>query len=172
MEVAIVGLGKMGGNMARRLIGDGHRVLGFDRSPEVMAELASHGLVPMDHLTALPASNEPRVVWLMVPSGEPVDQCISEVRQILGAGDIIVDGGNSHYVDTLRRAASLASEGIRYMDAGTSGGIWGLEEGYCLMVGGSRDAVQVVEPLLKSLASEGGYLHVGSAGAGHYAKMV
>lgn len=173
MELAIVGLGRMGANMARRLLRDDHRVVVHNRSREPIDALAEEGAVPAytdteirDYLSA------PRVVWLMVPAGEIVDQQIAQTLPVLDEGDIIVDGGNSRYTDSIRRHEELAKQGIRFIDAGTSGGIWGLELGFNLMVGGDDDAVAVIEPALESLAPPGGYLHVGPSGSGHYVKMI
>jgi 6-phosphogluconate dehydrogenase len=173
MKLAIIGLGRMGANMARRLLRDGHEVVVHNRSREPIDELAAEGAIPAyDHDELVAKLEAPRVVWLMVPAGDPVDQQIAEVAPRLERGDIIVDGGNSRFLDTLARGEKLEAQGIRYVDAGTSGGIWGLELGFNLMVGGPDDAIAVIEPALKSLAPEDGYLHVGPTGAGHYVKMV
>ena len=164
MKLGIVGLGRMGAGMRERLRRAGHEVVGFDHHPDV-SDVAS--------LEALVESLEaPRVVWLMVPSGEPTEEMVQRVAGLLSEGDIVVDGGNSLYKDSIRRAEMLAERGIRFLDAGTSGGIWGLEIGFCLMVGGPDDAFAVVEPALAALAPEDGYAHVGPSGAGHYTKMI
>ncbi|MEZ4521085.1 MAG: decarboxylating 6-phosphogluconate dehydrogenase [Thermomicrobiales bacterium] len=173
MRLAIIGLGRMGANMARRLMQDGHEVVVHNRSREPIDELASEGAIAAYSFDEIVQQLEsPRVVWLMVPAGDPVDQQIAELVPLLDKGDIIVDGGNSRFLDTLARTEKLQAEGIEYVDAGTSGGIWGLELGFNMMVGGSDDAFAVVEPAIASLAPENGYKHVGPTGAGHYVKMV
>ena len=164
MKLGMVGLGRMGANMAERLRRGDHEVIGYDRNPEVsevgsLSELVDRLIVP-------------RVAWVMVPAGDPTEQTIQELAGLLQKGDLIVDGGNSNFRDSMRRAGELEERGLLYMDAGTSGGIWGLEVGYCLMVGGSDEAFRLVEPALKTLAPEDGYSHVGPAGAGHFTKMV
>ncbi len=164
MQVGMVGLGRMGANMAERLRRGDHEVIGYDRNPEVSEVGSLSELV--DRLTV------PRVAWVMVPAGDPTEQTIQELAGLLQKGDLIVDGGNSNFRDSMRRAGELEERGLLYMDAGTSGGIWGLEVGYCLMVGGSEDAFRRVEPALKTLAPEDGYAHVGPAGAGHFTKMI
>lgn len=173
MKLAIVGLGRMGANMARRLIQSGHEVVVHNRSREPIDELAAEGALPaysfdeiVDQLDA------PRVVWLMVPAGDPVDAQIAELVPRLEKGDIIIDGGNSRFLDTLSRAEALQGSGIEYVDAGTSGGIWGLELGFNLMVGASPEAFEIIEPAIRTLAPENGYRHVGPTGSGHYVKMV
>ena len=164
MKLGIVGLGRMGAGMRERLRRGGHDVVGFDLNPDVS---------DVESLEALVESLEaPRVVWLMVPSGEPTEEMVQQVAGLLSEGDIVVDGGNSLYKDSIRRAEMLAERGIRFLDAGTSGGIWGLEVGFCLMVGGPEDAFAVVEPAFAALAPEDGYAHVGPSGAGHYTKMI
>jgi len=173
MRVAMIGLGKMGGNMTARLLKKGHEVVAFDRSSEAVQRAASLGARGASDLKAVVAGLEaPRVVWIMVPAGQPVDDTIETLVPMLGKGDVIIDGGNSKYSDTLRRARSLEPRGIEFVDAGTSGGIWGLENGYCLMVGGSDRAISICEPLFTALSEPGGYAHVGPPGAGHYVKMV
>ena len=164
MQLGIVGLGRMGAAMRERLRRGGHEVTGFDLNPEVSDVASLHELV--DGLDA------PRVVWLMAPAGEATEALVAEMAPLLGAGDILVDGGNSLYKDSIRRGEMLAERGIRFLDAGVSGGIWGLENGFCVMVGGDRDAFEVVEPAIATLAPEDGYLHVGPGGAGHYVKMI
>ena len=173
MKLAIVGLGRMGANMARRLMRDGHEIVVHNRSREPIDELASEGAIPAYSFDEIVEQLEsPRVVWLMVPAGDPVDQQIDELVPRLDRGDIIVDGGNSRFHDTLERHERLKAESIHYVDAGTSGGIWGLEIGFNLMVGASDESFSIIEPALKSLAPKDGYLHVGPTGSGHYVKMV
>ena len=173
MRVAMIGLGKMGGNMTARLLKKGHEVVAFDRSAEAVQRAASLGARAANDLKAVVAGLEaPRVVWIMVPAGKPVDDTIETLVPMLAKGDVIIDGGNSKYSDTLRRARALEPQGIEFVDAGTSGGIWGLENGYCLMVGGSDRAISICEPLFTALSEPGGYAHVGPPGAGHYVKMV
>ncbi len=173
MKLAIVGLGRMGANMARRLIRDGHEVVVHNRSREPIDELANEGAIPAYTFAEIVSNlDTPRAIWLMVPAGAPVDEQLSELVPLLDRGDIVIDGGNSRFLDTLERANQLEEQGIHFVDAGTSGGIWGLELGFNLMVGGADDAIAVIEPALISLASEGGYLHVGPTGSGHYVKMV
>ena len=164
MQVGMVGLGRMGANMAERLRRGDHEVIGYDRNPEV-SEVASLSEL-VDRLAV------PRTAWVMVPAGDPTEKTVQELAGLLEKGDLIVDGGNSNFRDSIRRSAELEERGLFYMDAGTSGGIWGLEVGYCLMVGGSDEAFRLVEPALKTLAPEDGYAHVGPAGAGHFTKMV
>lgn len=173
MRVAMIGLGKMGGNMTARLLKKGHEVVAFDRSAEAVQRAAALGARAANDLKAVVAGLEaPRVVWIMVPAGQPVDDTIETLVPMLAKGDVIIDGGNSKYSDTLRRARALEPKGIEFVDAGTSGGIWGLENGYCLMVGGSDRAISICEPLFTALSEPGGYAHVGPPGAGHYVKMV
>ncbi len=173
MELAIIGLGRMGANMARRLLLGGHRVVVHNRSREPIDELAAAGAVPAYSLEqAVELLDTPRVIWLMVPAGEIVDQHIDSLLPLLSPGDIIVDGGNSRYIDSIARAERLVLQEIQFVDCGTSGGVWGLEVGYNLMVGGASEAVSHIEPLLESLAPPDGYLHVGPSGAGHYVKMI
>jgi len=174
--MALIGLGKMGGNMARRLCRGGIEVVGYNRSPEIVNALASEeGMIPATSLgEAVGKLTAPRVVWLMLPSGAPTEAAIAELSEMLDQGDVVVDGGNSNYHDSQRRGAMLADRGIEYMDAGTSGGIWGLDNGYCLMVGGSESAVAAVTPALKVLApgEDRGWAHVGPVGSGHFTKMI
>jgi len=173
MDVGMIGLGRMGANMVRRLQLNGHRVVVHNRSREPIDELASEGAVPAYTLEALVEQLEaPRVVWMMVPAGQPVDDQIAALKPLLDPGDILIDGGNSKFSDTVARAERLKADDLHLLDAGTSGGVWGLEVGYCLMVGGDDEAVRRVEPAFRSLAPEGGYLHVGPSGAGHYVKMI
>jgi len=173
MQLAMIGLGKMGGNMTERLMRDGHQVVVFDRSPEVVQKYAALGAIgagsPSEVARKMTA---PRVVWIMVPAGKPVDDTIGALLPGLFKGDIIIDGGNSNFRDTMRRAAELEQKGINFVDSGTSGGIWGLENGYCLMIGATQEAYSICEPIFKSLAQPEGYAHMGPPGSGHYVKMV
>ena len=174
MQVAIVGLGRMGGNMARRLLKKGrHEVVVYNRSREKSDELASEGATAAYTLEeAVMKLKAPRIVWLMLPAGGVVESHLAELKRLLDKGDIIIEGGNSFYKDDVRRFAEMAGSGIGYVDAGVSGGIWGLEVGYCTMLGGERKHFDHIEPLLKTLAPEGGYLYCGPAGSGHFVKMV
>jgi 6-phosphogluconate dehydrogenase len=173
MKLGFVGLGKMGGNMVRRLLGDKHEIVGWARSPDAVKEAVSYGAVGATSLEDIvPRLSPPRVVWLMIPAGDPVESSIAALRPLLSKGDVIVDGGNSRFTDSARRAADLAKDGIGFLDAGTSGGIWGRQNGYCLMVGGEADHFRTVEPIFQTLAPPDGYAHVGAAGSGHFVKMV
>ena len=191
MQIGMIGLGRMGGNMVRRLLRGGHACVVFDRSPEAVAALVAEGAVGAASLDEFVAKlTQPRTAWLMVPAGEPTEGMVRELGSRLSANDVIVDGGNSHYKDDVRRARELAAKQIHYLDAGTSGGVWGLERGYCLMIGGAREAVERLDPIWKTLApgrgevppaqgregrggtAEQGYFHCGPAGAGHFVKMV
>jgi len=173
MRIAMVGLGKMGLNMTRRLLRGGHEVVAADRSANAVREAAREGALPAASVAdAVAILSPPRVVWLMVPAGPPVDENVELLAGTLEAGDVVVDGGNSLYKEAPRRAKRLAERGVRFLDAGTSGGIWGLAEGYCLMVGGDEDAFRVVNPILATLAPPGGYAYMGPHGAGHFVKMV
>jgi 6-phosphogluconate dehydrogenase len=174
MELAMIGLGRMGGNMAERLLKAGHRVVGFDLEEGAVRRLVERGAEAAASLAGAASRLEPpRTVWLMVPPGAAVDRAIGELEKALAPGDIVVDGGNSHYRDSLRRAAALERKGIDFVDVGTSGGVWGLAEGYSLMVGGRAEAVRRIEPILRDLAPspDRGWGHVGPAGAGHFVKM-
>jgi 6-phosphogluconate dehydrogenase len=175
MDIAMVGLGKMGANMAGRLLQGGHRVVVFDLDRKTIKAAEDKGAEGVRRLADIPAAlPPPRAVWLMVPAGEPTEKAIAELAVRLAPKDIIIDGGNSNYRDTLRRAAALRSQGIRFVDVGTSGGIGGASEGYSLMVGGEADAVEAIRPLLATLAPgpDKGWGRVGPAGAGHFVKMV
>ncbi|MBZ0104970.1 MAG: decarboxylating 6-phosphogluconate dehydrogenase [Sulfuricella denitrificans] len=176
MQIAMVGLGKMGGNMVRRLRRGGVEVVGYDRSPDTVARLAAEdGMVASVSVKdAVDKLNSPRVVWLMLPSGEPTENQIRDLAALLTRGDVVIDGGNSNYKDSQRRGAWLAEQGIGFMDAGTSGGIWGLENGYCLMVGATPEVAKIVDPVLKVLAPapDRGWAHVGPVGSGHFTKMI
>ena len=164
MQIGMIGLGRMGANMAERLRRGGHEVIGYDHNREVSDVGSLSELV--DKL------KPPRAAWVMVPSGDPTEKTIQELAGLLDKGDLIIDGGNSNFRDSIRRAGELEKQGLLFMDAGTSGGVWGLKIGYCLMVGGSDEAFQRVESALETLAPEDGYAHVGPAGAGHFTKMV
>lgn len=173
MQIGMIGLGRMGMNMTKRLLRGRHRVVAYDSSPERLeqakkARAKTAGTI--GELARLLA--RPRIVWLMIPSGRPVDQTVSELKNHLEKEDIVIDGGNSYYKDDLRHAEDLRRDSINYMDVGVSGGIWGLEEGYCLMAGGDRKIFSILEPLLKTLAPKDGYLYCGPVGAGHFVKMV
>jgi len=173
MRIGFVGLGRMGANMVRRLLRDGHEVVAYNRTPEKTKEIAGEGATAAFSIGELVDKLEkPRAVWIMVPAGDATEAQIEELLEHLEAGDTIIDGGNTNFHDDQRRQRDLAAKGINYVDAGTSGGIWGLQVGYCLMVGGEKEAVDPLEPIFKSLAPDGGYLHVGGPGAGHYVKMV
>jgi len=174
--LAMIGLGKMGGNMVRRLCRGDIEVVGFDRTAEVVAQLSKdESMIAADSVEeAVKKLSAPRVVWLMLPSGDPTEQQICSLAPLLSKGDVIVDGGNSNYHDSQRRGAWLAEQGIGFMDSGTSGGIWGLENGYCLMVGATPEVAEIMAPILKVLApsAERGWAHVGPVGAGHFTKMI
>jgi 6-phosphogluconate dehydrogenase len=173
MELGMIGLGRMGANMTERLVRGGHRVISYDRSPEAIQRVVDKGATGAHSLADfMKQLTPPRIIWLMVPSGDVVDQTIEQLLPSLSQGDIVIDGGNSNYKDSVRRAQKLSGLGMHFIDAGTSGGIWGLENGYCMMVGGEKDIVERLEPILKTLAPEGGYLHVGPNGAGHFVKMI
>ncbi|MCE3243033.1 MAG: 6-phosphogluconate dehydrogenase, decarboxylating, partial [Deltaproteobacteria bacterium] len=168
-----IGLGRMGANMTERLLRGGHKLITYDRSPEAIQRCVDKGALGAHSLADFVKQvSLPRVIWLMVPSGEPVDLTIEQLLPSLLENDIIIDGGNSHYKDSVRRAQKLKQLGIHFVDAGTSGGIWGLQEGYCLMIGGEKAIVDQLEPIFKTLAPENGFAHVGASGAGHFAKMV
>jgi 6-phosphogluconate dehydrogenase len=191
MELGIVGLGRMGANMARRLMRDGHKIVAYDVNPDAVATLAGEGAEGASSLAELASKlSAPRSVWVMVPAGEITEQTVEAVAAVLESGDAIIDGGNSYYRDDIRRAAKVGEQGIDYVDCGTSGGVFGLERGYCLMIGGPDRAVERLDPIFASLApgveaaertpgrsgevapSENGYLHCGPNGAGHFVKMV
>ena len=175
MELGMVGLGRMGGNMAQRLLAGGHNIAAYDPGPEAVAAVEALGARGTKSLEELVSSlSPPRAVWTMVPSGSITEDTIAALGGLLSSGDTIVDGGNSNYKDSVRRASELGEKGVAFLDAGTSGGIWGLKEGYSLMVGGDAEAFQRLEPVFKTLAPgpDQGYGHVGPAGAGHFVKMV
>jgi 6-phosphogluconate dehydrogenase len=173
MQLAMIGLGRMGGNMVQRLLQGGHELVVFDRSSEVVQQHVAIGATGAKDLADLCAQlRRPRVVWVMVPAGSAVEHTIEQLLPGLTRGDIIIDGGNSNYKDSKRRAARLKEKGIEFIDAGTSGGIWGLTVGYCLMIGASPEAFRHCEPIFRTLAPPEGYAHVGPPGAGHYVKMI
>jgi 6-phosphogluconate dehydrogenase len=191
VQIGMIGLGRMGGNMARRLMRGGHRVVAYATDAEAVRRLAQEGAGGATSLAELVERLEPpRAAWVMVPAGAPTEQVVDGLAERMEAGDVIVDGGNSHYKDDVRRAAALGRRGLHYVDVGTSGGIWGLERGYCLMIGGEAEPVARLDPVFRTLApgpgtiprtpgretlggtAELGYLHCGAAGAGHFVKMV
>jgi 6-phosphogluconate dehydrogenase len=173
MDIGFVGLGKMGLNMATRLQRSGHQVTAYDRSPEALADAAAAGCTKASSLADLVHRlKAPRAVWLMVPSGAPTEETVHAVAALLEPGDIIIDGGNTRFHDDVRRSKELAAKKLQYVDAGTSGGIWGLRNGYCLMIGGAKEAVDRLAPIFEALAPPNGWAHVGAVGAGHYVKMV
>ncbi len=175
MELGIIGLGKMGFNMAERLRLAGHKVVGFDSAKEVTAKLTAGGSVGVDSLEDLVKNlAPPRAIWLMVPAGDPVDQTVAKLEPLMQKGDTFIDGGNSNYKDTQRRHAEAAAKGFEFVDCGTSGGIWGLKEGYSMMVGGDKEPVERLTPIFETLApgKAEGWGHVGPSGAGHFVKMV
>ena len=164
MRIGLAGLGRMGGGIRERLRRAGHEVVGYDLDAELRDAESLEALVE--------ALDPPRVVWLMLPSGEATEGAFADLLGLLSAGDLVIEGGNSRYTDSIRRAGQAEERGLRFLDCGVSGGVWGLEEGYCLMVGGPEDAFADAEPLFAALAPEGGYAHLGPSGAGHYVKMV
>jgi 6-phosphogluconate dehydrogenase len=175
MQLGFIGLGRMGSNMVRRLVRNGHEVVAYNRTVEKAHELAEeeqaagHALSAADSVEALVAAlAKPRTAWIMVPAGDATEAQVHELLEHLEAGDTIVDGGNTNFHDDVRRHAMLAEHGVRYVDAGVSGGVWGLQNGFCLMVGGEADAVTPLEPIFHTLAPEDGYLHTGGRGSGHY----
>jgi 6-phosphogluconate dehydrogenase len=173
MRIGFIGLGRMGANMVRRLLRDGHEVVAYNRTPERVTEIAGEGAIPAYSISELVDNLEkPRAVWVMVPAGDATEAQIEELLDHLEPGDVIVDGGNTNFHDDLRRHPRLKERGIGYLDAGVSGGIWGLQVGYCLMVGGEPELVEPLVPVFRTLAPPNGYLHVGGPGAGHYVKMV
>lgn len=191
MQLGIVGLGRMGGNIARRLMLAGHHTVVHDRNAQAVTALEGEGSVGAADLAALVEKLQaPRAVWVMLPAGAPTEQTIAQLADLLEPGDSIIDGGNTFYKDDMRRAAELAQRGLHYLDVGTSGGVWGLERGYCMMIGGEKDVFERLEPLFAALApgvgdiprthgrtgepqrAEHGYIHAGPPGAGHYVKMV
>ena len=173
MQIGFVGLGKMGGNMVERLLRDHHQVVVYDSSNEKVEGSVRKGATGSSSLRDLTGKLSGRkIIWLMVPSGDPVDQLLADLSPLLSGGDIVVDGGNSYYKDSLRRHDTLGEKRVSFVDCGTSGGIWGLQVGYCLMVGGDPEAVGILEPVFTSLAPPGGVLHCGASGSGHLVKMI
>jgi 6-phosphogluconate dehydrogenase len=173
MRIGMIGLGKMGANMTERLLKGGHEVVAYDLSAPALGAAAQKGAETATTLAELAEKlTPPRAAWVMVPAGEPTDKTVEELAGLFSKGDVIVDGGNSNYKEWRELVGRLSSSGVGFVDAGTSGGVWGLTEGYCLMVGGPAEAVGIVEPALRTLAPEGGYAHVGPVGAGHFVKMV
>ncbi len=173
MKIGMIGLGKMGGNMARRLMQKGHDVVVWDRSPDAVQEISDEGATGVESLEAMVESlSEPRHIWMMIPEGKPVEDTLETLRPLLSAGDTLIDGGNSRWKDSVRRANMLKEDKIHWVDCGTSGGVWGLSEGYCLMYGGDKSACDAMQPVFEALAPENGHLYCGEAGAGHFTKMV
>lgn len=175
MKLGIVGLGKMGSNMGRRLINDGHEVVAFDLNDDAVEQIREHGATGVKSLEDLHYKlDSPAMIWMMIPQGDPVDQTIDKLLPKLAKDDILIDGGNSYYKDTLRRAENLSDHDMHYVDVGISGGVWGLQEGYSMMIGGEKEVVEFLEPIFKTLAPgpEKGWGHVGKTGAGHFVKMM
>jgi len=175
MQLGLIGLGKMGGNMAERLRLGGHQVVGFDFNAEAVAKLTAAGNVGVTTLEELAKKLEGRkAIWIMVPQGDPVDQTIAKLEPLLNPGDIIIDGGNSNYKDSMRRHKEVTAKGFQFVDVGTSGGVWGLKEGYSMMIGGDKDPVDYLRPIFEALApaADKGWGHVGPGGAGHFVKMI
>ena len=173
MELAMIGLGRMGMNMARRLLKGNHQVIAYNRTPNRTDEIVKEGAIGAYSLSELMEKlSPPRVVWLMLPAGPTIDDHLEQLKDLLSPGDMVIDGGNTYYKDDIRRAEMLAEKGIQYVDAGVSGGIWGLKVGYCTMVGGTKENYEYIEPIIKTLAPQDGYLYCGPTGAGHFVKMV
>ncbi|MEG5263304.1 decarboxylating 6-phosphogluconate dehydrogenase [Pseudomonas sp. JDS28PS106] len=191
MQLGIVGLGRMGGNIARRLMRDGHSTVVYDRDEALRGALANEGSTPADDLASLvKALDKPRAIWVMLPAGAPTEETIQILSEVLEPDDVIIDGGNTFYKDDIRRGQELSAKGLHYIDVGTSGGVWGLERGYCMMIGGEASVVERLDPLFATLApgigsiertrgrsstddrAERGYIHTGPAGSGHYVKMI
>ncbi len=175
MDIAMIGLGKMGGNMASRLLRGGHGVVVYNRSPEPVRAAVAEGAKGATSIEDVVAGlNAPRAIWLMLPAGDVTEEAIGRLANLMSNGDVLIDGGNSNYKDTMRRATFLADKGIFFVDSGTSGGIWGLSEGYSLMVGGRPEAIELIRPALETLApaADRGWAHVGPSGAGHFTKMI
>jgi 6-phosphogluconate dehydrogenase len=169
----MVGLGRMGANMSLRLLRGGHEIVAYDRSPEPAQSLKSEGAIPAESLEDLVAKlKAPRHVWVMVPSGPPVTETLEKLAPLLDKGDCIIDGGNSNYKDSIARGQALEQRGLDFLDCGTSGGIWGLDNGFCLMIGGPEGAFRRMEPVFQTLAPPDGYAYMGPSGSGHYVKMV
>jgi 6-phosphogluconate dehydrogenase len=175
MQLGLIGLGKMGANMAERLRLGGHQVVGFDFNPDAVAKLAKSGNVGASSLEELAGKlNGRKAIWIMVPQGKPVDDTIAQLEPLLNPGDILIDGGNSYYKDSMRHHQEVTAKGFQFVDVGTSGGVWGLKEGYSMMIGGDKDPVDYLRPIFETLAPavDKGWGHVGPAGAGHFVKMV
>lgn len=175
MELGMIGMGRMGSNMAKRLLKGGHSITAWDPAKEAVSAIVAEGATGATSLADLAEKlKPPRAIWLMVPSGEPAENTINKAAGLLSRGDLVIDGGNSNYKDSMRRAKALSQYGIAFLDVGTSGGIWGLEEGYCLMVGGEKEHFERMEPIFQTLAPspQQGYGYVGPSGAGHFVKMV
>ena len=173
MQLAIIGLGRMGMNMAKRLLLGGHEVIAYNRTPSKTDQLVKEGAIGAYSISeVVDKLSHPRVAWIMLPAGSTVDDHINILNEMLSPDDIVIDGGNTYYKDDIRRGGQLAKRGIKFMDAGVSGGIWGLKKGYCLMIGGEKETYQHLEPIFKTLAPEQGYLFCGGVGAGHFVKMV
>ena len=194
MKIGMIGLGRMGANIARRLMRNGHQVVGYDRNAESVAALAADGAEPASSLEDMRAKlDHPAIYWVMLPAGQPTEDTITALASVCASDTIIIDGGNTFYKDDIRRSKALAEKGVRYVDVGTSGGVWGLERGYCMMIGGPKETVDYLDPIFKTLApglgtiprtprrmemegedprAELGYIHAGPAGAGHFVKMV
>jgi len=185
MQLSMIGLGRMGGNMVRRLMKGGHQVVVFDRNAETVKQYAAEGAQPASSLEDLIGKlSKPRVAWVMVPAGAPTDDTVNTLAGLMDKGDIIIDGGNSMFKDDVRRSKALKAKGLNYVDVGTSGGIWGITRGYCMMIGGEKNIVGYLDPIFKTLAPgpdpgvtptttvEAGYIHAGPAGAGHFVKMI
>jgi 6-phosphogluconate dehydrogenase len=174
MQLGMVGLGKMGNFMTQRLIEGGHQVVAYDRDPKAVATAVSAGATGAQSLSEMVAklTTSPKIAWVMVPAGAPTDETITQLADAIGSGGIIIDGGNTNYKDGLKLYADCKTKGVSLIDAGTSGGVWGLKEGYCLMVGGDEQQVRTCEPIFLTLAPPKGYAHVGPAGSGHFSKMV
>ena len=173
MQIGMIGLGRMGMNMGKRLLQGGHEVVAYNRTPEKTEEIVKEGATGSFSLAELVENlTEPRAVWLMLPEGKPVDDHLEKLKELLDPDDIVIDGGNTYYKDDIRRGDSLAEKQINFVDVGVSGGVWGLEVGYCLMAGGDRQVYNYLEPIFKTLAPQEGYLYCGPTGAGHFVKMV
>ena len=173
MQIAMIGLGRMGMNMAKRLLIGGHEVVAFNRTPSKTDQLVKEGAIGAYSLSEVVEKlSYPRIIWIMLPAGPTIDEHINQLKEILSPDDIVIDGGNTFYKDDIRRADRLAERGIKFMDAGVSGGIWGLKVGYCLMIGGEKETYRYLDPIFRTLAPKEGYLHCGPVGAGHFVKMI
>jgi 6-phosphogluconate dehydrogenase len=173
MQIAMIGLGRMGMNMAKRLLIGGHEVVAFNRTPSKTDQLVKEGAIGAYSINEVVEKlSPPRIIWIMLPAGPTIDDYIVKLKEVLSAGDIIIDGGNTYYKDDIRRADQLAEKGVKFVDAGVSGGIWGLKSGYCLMIGGEKEICQYLDSIFRTMAPEEGYLRCGSVGAGHFLKMI